>query len=101
MLCPVCKAGAEPACSACESKKACPAEGEAEAAEGPKPGGPISDWCCNLDGDLPLLLTLEEEEEYNSRSVCTASSKTKELVPCPQPNCGGLAVAGGAPRPFF
>ena len=32
------------------------------------PSGP-SAWCCTLDADMPLLLTVEEEEQYLERSL--------------------------------
>jgi hypothetical protein len=67
------------------------------AAGGDPPTGGIADWCCSLDADLHLLLSVEEEEEYHSRSVRAASSRVKDLVACPQPDCQGLAVAGGMP----
>ena len=57
------------------------------------PSGP-SAWCCTLDADIPLLLTLEEEEQYLERSLKAAANSCADLVPCPQPNCEGVAVAG-------
>eukprot|EP00884_Botryococcus_braunii_P001924 jgi/Botrbrau1/11732/Bobra.0195s0059.1 len=93
VLCAVCKARSEPPCEACESRRSQAAS--IEAAGGPEASTLPADWCCNLDGDLPFLLTLEEEEEYFSRSVRSASLKVKDLVPCPVPDCTGLAVAGG------
>ncbi len=57
------------------------------------PSGP-SAWCCTLDADIPLLLTVEEEEQYLERSLKAAANSCADLVPCPQPNCDGVAVAG-------
>jgi hypothetical protein len=86
----------EPNCNACEARRSRAAS--IEAAGGPPANPNPLEWCCNLDGDLPILLTLEEEEKYFSCSVRTATSRTKDLVPCPQPDCPGLAVAGGTSR---
>ena len=57
------------------------------------PSGP-SAWCCTLDADIPLLLTIEEEEQYLERSLKAAANSCPDLVPCPQPDCKGMAVAG-------
>ena len=57
------------------------------------PNGP-SAWCCSLDADIPLLLTVEEEEQYLERSLKAAANSCADLVPCPQPTCEGVAVAG-------
>ena len=57
------------------------------------PSGP-SAWCCTLDADIPLLLTVEEEEQYLERSLKAAANSCADLAPCPQPNCDGVAVAG-------
>lgn len=57
------------------------------------PGGP-SAWCCSLDADITLLLTVKEEEQYLERSLKAAANSSADLVPCPQPNCEGMAVAG-------
>lgn len=43
---------------------------------------------------MPLLLTVEEEEQYLERSLKAAANSCADLVPCPQPNCEGMAVAG-------
>ena len=51
-------------------------------------------WCCTLDADIPLLLTVEEEEHYLERSLKAAANSCADLVPCPQANCEGVAVAG-------
>lgn len=65
---------------------------EANIAEA-SPNGP-SAWCCSLDADIPLLLTVEEEEQYLERSLKAAANSCADLVPCPQPDCEGVAVAG-------
>ena len=64
-----------------------------EAGDEDAPSGP-SAWCCTLDADMPLLLTVEEEEQYLERSLKAAANSCADLVPCPQPNCEGMAVAG-------
>ena len=57
------------------------------------PSGPNA-WCCTLDADMPLLLTVEEEQQYLERSLKAAANSCSDLVPCPKPNCDGVAVAG-------
>ncbi len=64
-----------------------------EAGQEDIPSGPTA-WCCTLDADIPLLLTVEEEEQYLERSLKAAANSCAELVPCPQPNCKGMAVTG-------
>ncbi len=61
-----------------------PAEGELAAA----------DWCCSLDADVPKLLGVPERREYSRRSLQAAVAKGRGLVPCPQPDCPGIAVPG-------
>ena len=53
-----------------------------------------SAWCCTLDADVYLLLTVEEEQQYMERSLKAAVNSCAALVPCPQPDCKGMAVAG-------
>ena len=57
------------------------------------PSGP-SAWCCTLDADVPQLLTTKEQQQYLERSVKAAARFRADLVPCPQPDCEGIAVAG-------
>ena len=57
------------------------------------PSGP-SAWCCTLDADVHLLLTVEEEQQYLERSRKAARDLCANLVPCPQPDCEGMAVVG-------
>ena len=64
-----------------------------EAGQEDIPRGP-SAWCCTLDADVPLLLTVEEEEQYLERSRKAARNSCANLVPCPQPDCEGMAVVG-------
>ena len=58
LLCPVCKAGADPPCLRCSLHKA--------AAGG---GGPAVQWCCRLDPDMVRLLNGNEMEEYQRKSL--------------------------------
>ena len=53
-----------------------------------------SAWCCTLDADVLLLLTVEEEEQYLERSLKAAANSCPDLKSCPQPDCKGMAVAG-------
>ena len=57
LLCPVCKAGANPPCVRCSLHKA---------AAG---GGPAVQWCCRLDPDMVHLLDGNEMEEYLRKSL--------------------------------
>ena len=57
------------------------------------PEGPNA-WCCSLDGDVPFLLTCEEEEQYLERSLNAAAMSSPGLALCPQSNCKGVAIAG-------
>ena len=53
-----------------------------------------SAWCCTLIADIPLLLTVEEEQQYLERSFKTARNSCAYLMPCPQPDCEGMAAFG-------
>ncbi len=64
-----------------------------EAGQEDIPRGP-SAWCCTLDADVHLLLTVEEEQQYLERSRKAARTLCANLVPCPQPDCEGMAVVG-------
>ena len=57
------------------------------------PSGP-SAWCSTLDADIPLLLTVEEEQHYLERSLKAARNSCAYLMPCPQPDCEGMAAFG-------
>ena len=37
---------------------------------------------------------MAEEEQYLQRSLKAAANACADLVPCPQPGCEGMAVAG-------
>ena len=52
MLCPVCQAKGDPKCPHCERRLAAAAVQGDDAAAG-------GTWCCSLDADVPLLLTIE------------------------------------------
>ena len=47
-----------------------------------------------MDPDIPLLLTVPEEEQYLERILKAAAKACANLVPCPQPGCEGMAAAG-------
>ena len=51
MLCPVCQAKGDPKCPHCERRLAA-AQGDDAASGG-------TTWCCSLDADVPLLLSVE------------------------------------------
>ena len=53
-----------------------------------------TDWCCSLDADVPELLSKAEMSEYSRKSLQAAVAKRRGLVPCPQPDCPGIAAAG-------
>lgn len=57
LLCPVCKAGADPPCARCSLLKV---------AAG---GGPAVQWCCRLDSDVVRLLDGNQMEEYLRKSL--------------------------------
>ena len=87
----MCKAASSEApCGACEARK--------QALQGADPPATPAEWCCNLDGDVNLLLSLEELEEYTAKSLKAAGNRVRDLVPCPKADCEGLTVADeGAP----
>ena len=93
-------AGAAPSrcCAPCATLAATPpalcASAGAPCAGPDAPGG-AKDWCCSFDADVPLLLSVEEEEQYLARSLKAALNASACLFPCPQPGCEGCAVAGG------
>ena len=91
MLCPVCQAKGDPACAKCAARRR---------AAGPDGGGGgnARHWCCSLDADVTLLLSVEEEELFLQRSLRAALNSTADLLPCPQVGCEGIAVAGGGAR---
>ena len=64
-----------------------------EAGQEPVLSGP-SAWCCNLDADVPRLLTAKEEQQYLERQLRAEARFRNDLVPCPQPDCEGVAVIG-------
>ncbi|CAL5223005.1 g5454 [Coccomyxa viridis] len=92
VLCPICQAKSEPRCIPCSKREAALAAAQ-EAGREDIPSG-TNPWCCTLDADIPLLLTVEEEEHYLERSLKAAANSCADLVPCPQANCEGVAVAG-------
>ncbi len=74
ILCPICQARGDPACVKCERRRtdaaaaAAAADGDVDipggAVGGGGPpggsgGGPPSAWCCSLDADITLLLSVE------------------------------------------
>ena len=52
-----------------------------EAGQEDIPRGP-SAWCCTLDADVHLLLTVEEEQQYLERSR-KAARNSYALIWCP------------------
>jgi hypothetical protein len=71
----------------------------ADEADGRGPSGAAA-WCCSLDADITVLLSVEEEEEYLQRSLKAAANSCADLVQCPKPDCFGMAVAGGGVAHF-
>ena len=53
---------------------------------------------CSFDADIPLLLSVEEEEQYLARSLKAATNSSPDLLPCPTADCEGVAVTGGGAR---
>ncbi|EIE20626.1 hypothetical protein COCSUDRAFT_57197 [Coccomyxa subellipsoidea C-169] len=94
VLCPICQAKPDPPCAKCERRRA-DMERAAAAGEEDNSGanGP-SAWCCSLDADIPLLLSVEEEEQYLARSLKAATNACPDLLPCPRADCEGVAVGG-------
>ena len=56
-----------------------------------------ADWCCSLDADVPKLLSAQERRAYLRKSLQAAVAKGAGLLPCPVPDCPGIA-APGAPN---
>lgn len=55
-----------------------------------------------MDADIPLLLSVEEEEQYLARSLKAATNACPDLLPCPRADCEGVAVGGeGAWAPLL
>ncbi|CAL8464958.1 g4493 [Coccomyxa elongata] len=53
-----------------------------------------ADWCCSMDADVPKLLSVAERREYSRKSLQAAVAKGSGLLPCPVPDCTGIAASG-------
>lgn len=53
-----------------------------------------ADWCCSMDADVPKLLSVAERRDYSRKSLQAAVAKGSGLLPCPVPDCPGIAAMG-------
>lgn len=47
-----------------------------------------------MDADVPKLLSVAERRDYSRKSLQAAVAKGSGLLPCPVPDCPGIAATG-------